>query len=248
MASSRRAWRTSVGREAISGTSGPATSHKRSQYAAGLSASRTLVSKATTSTLVNPAASRIAVSLSGVGRAKGPGAPGSGGGSSMCRITICIARLKNGQRSAGPQVLIATRPPGLSARYNVRRAATGSGIYMRPCRHVAASKLASGTPSSNSFETTRYSTLVRPCSFAHACALRTMGSVMSRPTTYPRGPTRCARVKEGSPLPHARSSTRCPEVMSAMVINRSVIERVGWLTSSRRVCQPGAAALHSSRC
>ncbi len=84
---------------------------------------------------LKPAPERIASTRFGSAKAKGPGAPGSGGGAGGNRwATEAMGRVMIGFWSGLRQHRKASRPPGFSARRRLLKAAVGSAKNMTPKR------------------------------------------------------------------------------------------------------------------
>src|SRR5213594_2819352 len=149
---------------------------------------------------------------------KKSGAPG-GGWNASCRSRARRTIPSVLTLLSALQMATATRPPGTSTRCISPRARSASGISMSPNRQTTRSKV-------------RLSKVRRSASISWNCAFRTprarararaprsMVGEKSTPATKPRGPTRRAMVRAGSPGPVATSSTHMPGRIAASSISR----------------------------
>jgi hypothetical protein len=114
-----------------------------------------------------------------------------------------------------PHTAAAARPPGHSSRRISHSARTGSGTYISPSAHTAASKPASGSGSASASARSKRA-LASSRSAAPRCAVSTISPEMSVPTTVPSRPTVTAARKLIRPVPQATSSRRSPGRNAAM--------------------------------
>src|SRR5208283_1439709 len=118
-----------------------------------------------------------------------------------------------------------------------------------PKRQVARSKLCSGKGSlcASACRVTRFASFL--CR-ARSAATSSNSELWSTATTEPSGPTRCARLMAGSPVPLARSSTTMPSIgceysTSASVTTPPMAADFAFQFSAaiKRYCEPHRAAL-----
>src|SRR5262249_46566301 len=114
-----------------------------------------------------------------------------------------------GSKRSGPQVVIASTPPGRTSRHISAAKPAMSCAKNTPNTHMTASKLASGKPVLIALAQ-RNSTFGSPSAAALARACSSSGSARSMPTTQPPGPTVLAAGIADAPAPQHRSSTECP--------------------------------------
>src|SRR5581483_9464737 len=133
----------------------------------------------------------------------------------------------------------ARRPPGLRTRNASCKTAPLSGERLITQFEIIVSTVASGS-GMFSISPLINATFDAPARSAFRRATASISSVISRPYTYPPGPTRCAASSTSSPPPDPRSSTTSPAWRPAIAIglpqpNEVVITSLG---SAARVASP----------
>ena len=139
-----------------------------------------------------------------------------------------------GSRKRGPQVVIASWPPGRDSRQSSRTAAGMSGTKKMPKTQTTASKSAAGRPRS-SMSPRRNSTVEPPCG-AFARARSSSRSARSTPSTDP--PARPG-APQRVPMPRCRNRRPGPARRAADRVARRSRRRTAPRTSSpdRRSCR-----------